>query len=244
MKKNKFVFPILMLIPIVFYQNCGDVSLTTPVPEVKVQRLKGSFCGSHETGDTFRVVDFYIVNLNGRIDSNGVFGADSDADGVLDSKEIELQNLGFQYLPNNRRTFGILDGLCYIKSSVNCSIAGASTPVSFGLFDTDFPGFTGFDTDQDNILDFVEVLFQTSVLEADDIPSDGDDLDNYEEIHVGRNPNSDADSSIEPQFLLNYQYYPVGQTESCAENQISYEFEVFNLPIADTEAFNSLEEPE
>lgn len=232
-----------MLIPIVFYQNCGDVSLTSPVPAVKVQKLRGAFCGSHEAGDTFRIIDFYIINLNGRIGNDGVFSADSDADGLLDSKEAQLQSLGYAYQPLNRRTFGILDGLCYIKSSINCQSAGSPAVISLGLFDTDFAGMTGIDSDEDGILDLVEILFQTSVLQADDIPSDGDDLDNYEEIHVGRNPNSDADSATGSQFLLNYQYYPIGQTEACPENQVSYEFEVFNLPLADTSAFSSLEEP-
>lgn len=243
MNKNNLLLFLSLLVPVVFYQNCGEVSLSTPVAPAKVQKLKGEFCGSHEAGDTFRVRDFYIVNLNARIGGNGIFGPDSDGDGILDSKEDDLAVLNVAYNKTNRRSFGILDGICYIKSSTRCELQATPSFLTLGLQTTDFPGMSGVDTDGDGLTDLVEVLFKTNISTQEDF-SDGDDLNNYEEVKVGRDPNSDSDITTSPSFLLNYDYYPVGQSEKCAENQILYEFEVFHLPLADTLEFTSTEEPE
>lgn len=77
---------------LLFFQNCGDVSVSTlasappaQVVVVNADQVKGTFCHleSVSLGSTYRLSNFYIVNLTAN-KFNGQLQPDNDLDGIID----------------------------------------------------------------------------------------------------------------------------------------------------------------
>jgi hypothetical protein len=247
----KRVFSLLLLfsIPILLYQNCGqEVSLVSPKPSNDVFfRMGGSFCPSVDAINNYSLQEFYILNLTARASRyNGQFLADSDIDGISDVEELQY---GFD--PVVRRTNGILDSICLDAGATNCDQVVLGDFLTFGLMTSDLesvqsPGVIGFDQDEDHIPDFVEILFGTLINQADgDVSSDdiNDGKSNITEIKMGLAPRSILDRGVSETYHTKVINQRLDSSVICANGQPGYSFRLQQLPLLDTLAFTSLDEP-
>lgn len=133
------------------------------------------------------------VNTNIVIQGSSIL-LDSDGDGVADELEIQL---GWD--PNNARSQGIFDGLCYhLLKGTNCTPtnpARCTQDLGYGLKQCDADKLaelgaktplTGFDSDSDGVIDYIEIIRGTNPIQSDiGIDSDGDGLPDLQELRQG-----------------------------------------------------------
>lgn len=176
------------------------------------------------------------------------WGADSDIDGIADEAEPAL---GFD--PNNRRTGGVIDGVCRLlggPSDCRAFVAARACSMlvnNFGLTGCDlaalgFPATenvdAGIDSDGDGIPDAVEVLRGTEPGSIDAVlDSDGDGVSNVGEIRRGSLVDT-PDAGRDPKQFLSITEYRSTDQSGCPEGQEVWGFSVENIPLPDVNAFD------
>lgn len=125
----------------------------------------------------FRLSQLIVSNLNAGIEENGEIGADSDADGLADKREISL---GLK--PDNYSSHDMCSDLVYTKNGGHCP---STCP----------QGFRFLDTDHDGLSDCDEMIIGTSPTDPD---SDGDGIPDGLEYVLGMSPNDGTDRALDP----------------------------------------------
>lgn len=248
MKLRVFGLIFAVAVLLVNYQNCGNVRVQpqASLPPPSYLKVGGSFCPSIQADDPYVLQEFFAVNLTARASRfSGKFLADSDMDGIADIEEEE----DFSLDPLNRRTMGVLDSVCVEAGMIGCNPGNPGEFLSFGLKTIDLidqgnSGVYGVDQDQDRIPDFVELLFGTSVNVADaDVSSDlpGGES-NISEIKKGMAPRSPLDQNLSDAFKIKLNS-SLDLSFGCGASSEGYSFRVAQLPMVETLAFSSVDEP-
>ena len=186
----------------------------------------------------YRSYQAIAINLN-RVQYENNFEVDSDGDGISDKEEIKL---GFD--PLNPRTKGVLDSLCIRAGFTvnNCVAPPGCTQdyKGFALTDCDIKfastyfgkTLTGFDTDGDQIIDFIEIIRGTNPVVADmqnDIDKDG--INNIREIIDGSGVNNKA--KLNDTDLIKFSWTKSNDKQSCSSpTEEKYAFNFMQAPVA------------
>lgn len=248
MRLKTLTFILIITAVLVGYQNCGNVRVGPKEVELPSTSfaIAGSFCPSTQRDVAFVLQEFYAINLTARASRfSGKFLADSDMDGISDKEEVEMFSLD----PIRRRTRGILDTVCVDAGLIGCDPGIAGDPLTFGIKSIDVEnqfnsGVYGEDQDKDKIPDFVELLFGTLVNVADgDISSDNPGGEsNRNEIKKGLAPRSTLDQSLNQTFQVSV--VPTLNLDlDCGASSEGYSFQVDRMPLSETLAFTSSDEP-
>ena len=183
-------------------QADGSQTVTSPLTDLSslVAELRDAL-GPQATVN-YSFTSPIVVNANARPSLDAIV-LDTDEDGVPDSIEESLAAKGFD--KNNPRSKGILDGICYyFFSGDNCAPVDLATCQQTNLgykinkCDQDklkvllpTKTLTGFDSDLDGIIDYIEILRGTNPLFSDyNLDDDEDGLMNTTEIFRGSDPQS------------------------------------------------------
>lgn len=244
---------VLATLAILSYQNCSNVKLGKETPVVSMSStVSGQFCSNPDAAaESYVVTNFGVVNLNASI-RNGTLVADSDMDGLSDIEEL---NMGFD--PTNPRsmTMGsnktysadnphLLDGFCrqsYSKCLTTFSTSKASscgTPNRFGISGCEISAWTltnGLDSDFDGVPDYVEFLRGTKPAEADmqyDIIGDG--ITNAFRIAIGADARFWSGNPPDSLKMLYDNQLLSKPIVGCANNQQSWNFSVYQVPMVAT----------
>lgn len=184
------------------------------------------------------------INLN-RVEYSGKYESDTDADGLAD---LEEEKLGFNSF--NPRTNGILDSLC-VRAGFevsNCQKPASCTEdvVGFGLTNCDIQfastyfgkSLSGYDTDGDQIIDFIEIIRGTNPVKDDmqyDLDRDG--ITNIKEVLTGSSVTLKSEANVDDNIKFSWGRASTnsGCTDSAEEK---YQYEFFNIPFVMTEAYS------
>jgi len=256
--KIRWLIPVFILLILIGYQNCGEVSLqhvSAPLPLVFKTSLSGKVCVSQNSQiNNFTLSRIYAVNVTSRL-TNGRLLADSDADGIPDVEE-EASPLNLD--PLNPRTHGILDSICLSQGGLSCNIipgmCDPSQQIATGINDCDVvstpsSNYRGINSDAkelrhnaDLVPDYLEIIRGSSRVTADaDLDNDGDSLTNDKEIRLGRDINFPDDGNIDPQYLMQVSYAPGETLSECHGNQ-SYNLSI-NPPLLPVQAYQNPGDP-
>lgn len=185
----------------------------------------------------YRSYQTTAININ-RVQYENQYEADSDADGLSDKEEIKL---GFD--PLNPRSKNVLDSLCTRAgfSPDNC-IAPPNCLQEhrgFALTDCDIKfastyfgkTLTGYDTDQDQIIDFVEIIRGTNPVASDmQIDIDKDGISNIRELIDGTGVNNKT--QVVETDLVKFSWAKANKPQSCSsENEEYYAFNFIQAPV-------------
>jgi hypothetical protein len=199
----------------------------------------------------YRKESLLAVNLTAKM-IQGKLQSDSDMDGISDDQE---KSLGYD--PTQRRTFGVLDGICKSLGGPNLcrpqtgSCKNASN--NLGLNQCDLKalkldqaslGDSGVDTDADGIPDLVEVV-KDSLVNFSDANSDldGDSLTNRNEMARGSQVNY-PDFNLDGTLLVDATESLIRSAVGCSSTQESWSLDVSKLPLVRTlAASESAERP-
>lgn len=185
----------------------------------------------------YRSYQTTAVNIN-RVQYENDFEPDSDADGLSDKEEIKL---GFD--PLNARSKGVLDSLCTRAgfSFTNCAAPAACIQDyrGFALTDCDIKfasayfgkTLNGYDTDLDQIVDFIEIIRGTNPVAADmQFDTDKDGVTNIREIING----SSVTNKVAPEDddLIRFNWGKSTQASTCAStSEEPYAFSFQQAPV-------------
>lgn len=202
--------------------------------------LSSQLCELYKPQATYAYLAYQqtAININ-RVQYEGNFEADSDADGISDKEEIKL---GFN--PLNPRTKGVLDSLCQRAgldvSSCNAPASCTTTEVGIGLRDCDIKFATtyfgktlnGYDTDGDQVVDFVEIIRDTNPVVADmqnDMDRDG--INNIKEIINGSGVNNKSKPGETDS--VKFEWKKSKNKTSCANpSEENYDYNFAQAPIS------------
>lgn len=142
----------------------------------------------------YKLKQILVTNMNSAIETDGMLGPDSDADGISDKREIQL---GLD--PLKASTNGVCSDLIYIRNQNRCP---STCPEGLKYLDSDHDGIsdcdesilgtnaTNADTDGDGLLDGSEHYLGLSPIDPTDRDSDpdGDGANNEQELSRGTSP--------------------------------------------------------
>ena len=193
-----------------------------------------------------------VVNANAKPSLDGLM-LDSDEDGVPDSVEESLAAKGFD--KNNPRSKGILDGICYyFFNGDNCAPADLATCQLTNLgykinkCDQDklklmLPAktLTGFDSDADGIIDYIEILRGTNPLFSDyNLDDDEDGLMNTTEIFKGSDPQSNKPMFREYSTVVSIEEILSPANTKCVFPGTSLKIKMDNVALLQTKPSNTI----
>lgn len=149
--------------------------------------------------EAYRLSFLYAINLNARVNANGVLEADSDGDGLSDYEEDQISAQGYD------KTKARSDGMCLdvirfrfgICENVGCMIEVDKDGDGLNECEEKTIGTNDYDvdTDGDGILDSHELLFGLSPVVSDiDQDYDGDGKSNLYNFRLGLGPWLRADT--------------------------------------------------
>ncbi len=215
----------------------GTENVTLKVDDFSTLATK--MCNLYKPQATYayRAYQVSAVNIN-RLQVDDHFEADSDADGISDKEELQL---GFD--PANPRTKGVLDILCKRAgfSSKNCTAPATCKKDynGFALTDCDVQfasGYfgktlTGYDTDLDQVVDFIEIIRGSNPAQADmQDDNDGDGVSNVRELinGTGLNTKDPVEESKHTRFV----WSKSAEKNACANtSEENYLFNFTQVPI-------------
>ncbi len=184
-----------------------------------------------------------VINANA-IPAGDKVLLDTDGDGLTDILEDSLVSLG--YNKNNPRSSGILDSICHkYLADQNCSITStptcANTKVGFNLNQCDkaklqtvLPGkvLTGYDSDNDGIVDYFEFLRGTNPFMTDYALDDDDDsVGNITELYRGSDPFSPQNMYRDHVTSLDVQEVVAPQSAQCVFSGVSLQLKINNISL-------------
>jgi len=184
-----------------------------------------------------------VVNVNALPRGDSAL-LDSDGDGLTDSLEDSLAAKG--YNKNNPRSTGILDSICHVYlGDMNCSIAAspscADVKVGFKLNKCDkdklltvLPGkeLTGYDSDNDGVVDFIEFIRGTNPFLTDyGLDDDDDGVGNITELYRGTDPMSAKGMYQEYVTVLDVKEVVAAQSSQCLFSGLSLELKIDNISL-------------
>lgn len=192
----------------------------------------------------FTITNYLAVNLTAKL-KNGELKADSDMDGILDEDESGT------FSPTlSRSTNGVLDGLCQ-KLGPACATVPTCNATDFkglGLNDCDVKALdpltsanvTAVDTDSDTLLDLIELIKGSRMLEADadQLTSTGD---NYNIKYViGRGLDlsvNNVASPTDPSYLMDARFQFQNASAGCGAGREALGITLENIPLVETQSF-------
>lgn len=209
--------------------------------EIKeMDSLSAQLCELYKPQATYAYLAYQntAINLN-RVQYLGNYEPDSDADGISDKEEIKI---GFN--PLEPRTKGVLDSLCQRAgqdvASCTAPAACTKTEVGIGLQDCDIKfastyfgkTLNGYDTDSDQIIDFIEVIRGTNPVLADmqnDMDRDG--ISNIKEIINGSGVNNK--SKFGETDVVKFEWTKSKNKQSCSNpTEENYDYNFSQAPIS------------
>ncbi|MEQ1723155.1 MAG: thrombospondin type 3 repeat-containing protein, partial [Pseudobdellovibrio sp.] len=207
--------------------------------EIKdMDNLSAQLCELYKPQATYAYKSYQqtAINVN-RVQYEKNYEPDSDADGISDKEEIKL---GFD--PLNPRSKGVLDSLCqragFDVSLCQAPAACIKDEVGIGLNDCDIKfanayfgkTLNGFDTDADQIIDFVEIIRGTNPVIADmqaDLDRDG--RSNITEIIDGSGVNNKA--KIQVDDIVKFDWKKSKDKKSCTgAGEENYDYNFSQVP--------------
>jgi hypothetical protein len=193
-----------------------------------------------------------VVNANAK-PSLDALALDTDEDGVPDSVEESLSAKGFD--KNNPRSNGILDGICYyFFNGDNCAPSDLNTCQQTNLgykinkCDQDklkqlLPAktLTGFDSDSDGIIDYLEILRGTNPLFSDyNLDDDEDGLMNTTEIFRGSDHQSNKPMHRENSTLVSIEEILSPANTQCVFPGTSLKIKMDNVALLQAKPTNTI----
>lgn len=231
---------------LVLFQNCGDVKLAEKIEgnldfgsTAYRGKITVQFCPSLTAPSKYRVSRVSVSNLNAA-PWNGTMMIDNDADGVPDAVEAQLG-----YDPENRRSFGVLDGICQDHGGKDqCTHAAACSTATMapGISACDLSAFLapgastpqGFDSDLDGIPDVLEMIRGTNPVAYDVLAdADHDGQTNLSEYRIGQDQRSSAMVPAADQVT----YTVTELSDTCGTGQNVVKIEITNLPLMPTSSY-------
>lgn len=224
--------------------NFPDDPTKNKLPEMleikDMDNLSAQLCELYKPQATYAYLAYQqtAININ-RVQYDGGFEADTDADGIADKEEIKI---GFD--PLNPRTKGVLDSLCqragFDVSSCQAPASCTVTEVGVGLNDCDIKfastyfgkTLNGFDSDSDQIIDYVEIIRGTNPALADmqnDMDRDG--VSNIKEIISGTGVNNKSKSGETESVKFDWKKSKTTQGCGTAAEE-NYDFNFSQVPIS------------
>jgi hypothetical protein len=182
-----------------------------------------------------------VINLTA-LNQKGHLSADSDMDGIPDDEDLN---------PLNPRSNGkILDGLCHLIGEQKCNQALSCDPsksVGFGLNQCDQiylqdysqDVVNGIDSDEDFILDFVEIIKKTDPLSDEMMdPTPFQDGFTFQQILTKgldtQNNNKIYQTSINDQMDFSF---ALVKNNSCLPDQEQVQLKLNHLPFVQTKKY-------
>jgi len=226
-----------LVMTVFVYQNCSQISLVPHKTEFSVTaKADAEICptlSDRGLDEQFEIAQLFILNLTA-IPTRGELLPDSDIDGVPDQEEA-----GTGLSPTNPRTHGVLDSVCRRTGSCTPDPTCTGKKLFPGLTDCDLMaagapksgGWTGLDTDQDSIPDFIELIRGTDPLQPDaDISSADDGIPNIAKILNWSDPLSNTPSrSVDV-----IQYKPEDTSTVCHGSSFLRKVSIQQLPLVHT----------
>jgi len=190
----------------------------------------------------YKLKSIYAINISSLMRKN-VIEADSDMDGVSDKEEAALG-----WAPDNYRSTGAIDGLCYwsSKNKTQCAAAVAALTCNknlfnFGLSECDKAlanklygrPLINSDVDRDAVPNFIEIIRGTSLARSDmlDNPT-ADGINNYLKISKGMDVMASTVSwPIGTEYLMDFKFEVEPNVCGPGLDQINYQLD--HIPFAE-----------
>lgn len=153
--------------------------------------------------EAYRLSFLYAMNMNVRVNTLGVLEPDSDADGLTDYEEEQLQGFDPRQARSDNLCLDVIRFRMNACESVGCLVEVDKDGDGLNECEERTLGTNDFDvdTDGDGIIDSHEILFGLSPLVNDsDEDNDGNGDSNLKNFRVGLGPWLDM-NSVTPSFL-------------------------------------------
>ena len=198
---------------------------------------------SLQSSASYKIKDFYIFNLNARVDKFGVFQTDSDGDGLFDYEDENVNEARSNgvCLDSIAKYYGCLVLSCSAKLDIDGDGLNECEERTMGLDSFDL------DTDNDGLPDSIEIVYgsnpkKNSKLENSNPQSDSES--DYRAVYYGLHPFADW-SDVRPSAKMNFTYEIADpktfQTRSGTEIQTwGYRAKINGFPSAVKQPANAI----